>query len=87
MDANEKLRSYGFYIHGCVDGHSRFIVYLECRSSKSADVVLEIFKGGVRRMGGPPSRVRGDYGTENNGVEALVVAYWGEAHNAYLRGQ
>lgn len=38
-------------------------------------------------MKGPPSRVRSDYGAENNDVEKIMKAYWGEAHNAFLRGR
>lgn len=87
MDANEKLFRWGFYIHGAVDGHSRFVVYLECRSNKSARTVANIFVDGVQRMRGPPSRVRGDYGTENNEVERIMTEYWGEEHKPYLRGR
>ena len=36
---------------------------------------------------GWPSRGRGDYGRENNGVERRMIAHWGEAHRAYLRGR
>jgi len=36
---------------------------------------------------GWPSRVRGDFGTENNGIEARMVDHWGILHRAYLRGR
>ncbi|KAF7326242.1 Integrase catalytic domain-containing protein [Mycena kentingensis (nom. inval.)] len=85
-DGNEKLRRWGFYVHGCVDGYSRFIVYLAVASNKRKATVAELFKGAVTRMGWP-SRVRGDYGTENNEVERLIIAHWGAAHKAYLRGR
>lgn len=87
MDGNEKLHRWGFYVHGCVDGHTRYIVYLECRSNKSASTVAKIFVDGVRRMRCPPSRVRGDYGTENNGVEKIMIDFWGEEHKAFIRGR
>lgn len=87
MDGNEKLCPWGFHIHGCVDGHTRLIIYLECRSNKTPVTVAKIFVDSVHRMKGPPSRVRGDYGAENNDVEKIMKAYWGEAHNAYLRGR
>ena len=86
MDGNEKLRPWGFYVHGCVDGHSRTIIYLQCRNNKRARTVLQIFREGVSEYGWP-SRVRGDYGTENNSVEKLMVAHWGVLHRAYLRGR
>ncbi|KAF8903229.1 hypothetical protein CPB85DRAFT_1226628 [Mucidula mucida] len=27
-DGNEKLRPWGFYVHGCIDGHSRLLIYM-----------------------------------------------------------
>jgi hypothetical protein len=36
---------------------------------------------------GWPSRIRGDFGTENNGVERRMNLHWGVAHHAYLRGR
>ncbi|KAK6988935.1 hypothetical protein R3P38DRAFT_3391743 [Favolaschia claudopus] len=31
--------------------------------------------------------MRGDFGTENNEVERLMILYWGMPHRAYLRGR
>ncbi|KAJ7174889.1 hypothetical protein C8R46DRAFT_1031481 [Mycena filopes] len=36
---------------------------------------------------GWPSRGRGDFGKENNGIERRMIAHWGELHRAYLRGR
>ncbi|KAF7349604.1 Integrase catalytic domain-containing protein [Mycena sanguinolenta] len=36
---------------------------------------------------GWPSRMRGDYGKENNGVERRMNARWGDAHRSYIRGR
>jgi len=86
MDGNEKLRPWGFYVHGCIDGHSRLIIYLVCCNNKRSGTVEAIFMAGVATYGWP-SRGRGDYGRENNGVERRMIAHWGEAHRAYLRGR
>nr|XP_018915509.1 PREDICTED: uncharacterized protein LOC109042973 [Bemisia tabaci]XP_018915510.1 PREDICTED: uncharacterized protein LOC109042973 [Bemisia tabaci]XP_018915512.1 PREDICTED: uncharacterized protein LOC109042973 [Bemisia tabaci] len=64
MDGNEKLVNWNMYIHGCVDGLSRKIIYLELSLTKLAEVVLEFFTRGVAENG-LPMRVRGDHGTEN----------------------
>ncbi|KAF4615590.1 hypothetical protein D9613_012906 [Agrocybe pediades] len=86
QDGNEKLRPWGFYVHGCVDGHSRLIIYLKCSNSKKAKVVEGYFMAAVRIYGWP-SRARGDFGTENNGIERQMVNHWGTTHRAYLRGR
>ncbi|KAJ7315765.1 hypothetical protein DFH08DRAFT_790196 [Mycena albidolilacea] len=36
---------------------------------------------------GWPSRGRGDFGKDNNEMERLLIAHWGEAHRAYLQGR
>ena len=86
MDGNEKLRPWGFYVHGCIDGYSRLIIYLTCCSNKRAATVRRLYHRAVQEYGWP-SRTRGDYGTENNDVERMMKAHWGEAHNAFLRGR
>lgn len=87
MDANEKLKPWGIWVHGCIDGDSRYVVYLEARSNKTSATVTRIFKEGIVHMDSAPSRVRGDYGTENNGVEEFMINFRGEHHRAYLRGR
>lgn len=85
-DGNEKLRPWGFYVHGCIDGHSRLIIYLACCADKRQATVARLFRLAVAEFGWP-SRARGDFGTENNEVERLLIAHWGMAHRAYLRGR
>jgi hypothetical protein len=86
QDGNEKLKPWGFWIHGCVDGHSRLIVYLGCTNNKRSATVEALFVEGVNVFGWP-SRVRGDFGTENNGIERVMVQKWGVNHHPYLRGR
>jgi hypothetical protein len=83
QDGNEKIRPWGFYVHGCIDGYSRMIVYLQCSSNKRAQTVTDCFTDAVCTFGWP-SRVRGDYGKENNGIEREMNQNWGENHRAYL---
>lgn len=85
-DGNEKLRPWGFYVHGCIDGHSRLIIFLKCSNNKKARTVERFFMTAVGVYGWP-SRTRGDFGTENNGVERQMNLKWGELHRAYLRGR
>jgi len=85
-DGNEKLRPWGFYVHGAIDGHSRLLLYLACASNKRSATVKALFSTAVNQYEWP-SRVRGDFGQENNGVEDMMQKHWGEAHHAYLRGR
>lgn len=86
MDGNEKLRPWGFYVHGCIDGYSRRIIYLKCSTNKRAYTVTSFFQSAVKEYGWP-SRMRGDFGTENNGVEKEMIKKHGILHRAYLRGK
>lgn len=86
MDANEKLHPWGFTIHGGMDGHSRLVLWTEVRPDKLAATVSVIAERAFE-VYGRPVRMRGDYGTENNDVERSMIKYWGEPHNAYLRGK
>jgi len=86
-DGNEKLKPWGFYIHGLVDGFSRLIIYLICCNNKRAATVENIFMTEAVGKYGWPSRVRGDYGKENNGVERRMIQRRGREHHPYLRGR
>ncbi|KAE8296881.1 hypothetical protein D5F01_LYC05655 [Larimichthys crocea] len=64
IDGNHKLVSWRMVFHGCVDGYSRTIIYLECLNNNRASSVLSLFQEGVQNFG-MPSRVRCDRGMEN----------------------
>jgi len=82
-DGNEKLQPWGFFVHGCIDGYSRRICYLECTPDKEAATVRRFFLQAVDKLGWP-SRVRGDHGTENNAVEQEMIQKRGINHQPYL---
>ena len=65
----------GMWIHGCIDGYSRYIVYLKVATSKLSEVVRNIFLAGMRECGWS-SRCRWDRGKEN--ILAIVeqVNHW-----------
>ena len=66
IDGYDKLKPYGFCIHGCIDGFSRRIMWLEVGTTNNdSRVVAKYFLDCVKQIGGMPSIVRADYGTEN----------------------
>lgn len=87
MDGNEKLVNWNFYIHGCTDGLSRKIIYLELAVTKKAETVLQIFtREGVQKHG-LPMRVRGDGGTENVGVAEYMRSRRYNIQSPFIAGR
>eukprot|EP00794_Sanderia_malayensis_P012485 gene12485-13768_t len=43
IDGHHKLIRWRFIIHGCIDGYSRKIVFLECNTNNKASTVLQAF--------------------------------------------
>ena len=62
--------------HGCIDGYSRMITYLECSTNNKSDTVYKLFLESAEKYG-IPSRVRCDYGGENVKVAAHMLQHRG----------
>ncbi|CAC5388189.1 unnamed protein product [Mytilus coruscus] len=76
MDGYDKLKPYGICIHGCIDGFSRNIIWLEAdTTNKDPYVIAGYFIDTVREVGGCPRCIRADLGTENGIVRELQVPY------------
>ena len=86
IDSNHKMISWRFVIHGCIDGFSRAIIYLECTNNNKAATVVDLFKSGIEEFG-LPSRVRGDRGVENVDVARLMIARRGESRGSFIAGR
>jgi len=72
VDGYDKLKPYGIAIHGCVDGFSRAIIWLEASSTNNdPKIVGNYFIEAVREKSGCPARVRADLGTENVCIESI----------------
>lgn len=66
VDGNDKLKRYGFAIHGAIDGFSRKIIWLEVAdTNKKPEVVAKYFLNAVQSLQLIPRVVRMDRGTEN----------------------
>ena len=71
-DGNHKLIAWRLVVHGCIDGFSRAVVYLQCSDNNRAQTVLQAFLSGVGRFG-LPQRLRTDYGTENFDIAMFML--------------
>ena len=66
FDGYDKLKRFGICIHGCIDGFSRQVLWLNAyNSSSDPRLVGGYYINTVEQQGGCPRIIRGDCGTEN----------------------
>ena len=84
IDGYDKLKPFGFSIHGCVDGFSRRILWLEVqRSNKNPRLMARYFLDNVKAAHGCPARVYTDRGTENGLIAAMQCYFRAEGVDEY----
>ena len=75
-DGYDKLKPFGFPIHGCIDGWSRKIMWLYVtRSNNQPNNVAAYFLDAVQEYGGCPVDLVTDLGTEN-GIMAAIQSFF-----------
>ena len=73
MDSDDKLKPYGIAINGCIDGFSRYVVWMEAyKTNNNPKIKADYFIASIARLGGCPELVRADRGTENGHVENML---------------
>lgn len=83
MDGYDKLKPFGFPIHGAIDGFSRKILWLEVtRSNSSPDNIAAFYLNTVKELKGCPVRLITDLGTEN-GLAASMQCYFQDNSDAH----
>ena len=66
LDGYDKLKPFGFEIHGCIDGYSRRVLWLNIlRSNKDPKEVCIPFINYLAVIKGVPPKIVADRGTEN----------------------
>ena len=72
LDGYDKLKPFGFEIHGCFDGYSRRVLRLNVlRSNKDPKEVCNLFINYMTVMKGVPRKIVADRGTENVSKQVL----------------
>ena len=74
-DVYDKLKPYGFPIHGCIDGWSRKIMWLRVARSNNNPLVPGLFYVESVAEYGCPVKLRTDCGTENGVMAALQCEF------------
>lgn len=74
IDGYDKLKPYGICIHGCIDGFSRNIIWIEAHTTNNnPKLVAGYFLQAVQTLRGCPQRIRADAGTENRHIEQMQI--------------
>lgn len=72
VDGWDKLKRYGLCVHGCIDGFSRRLMWLEGSSTNNDPfVVCQYYVRSALQVNGVPTVVRADRGTENVNMELI----------------
>ena len=75
-DGYDKLKPFGFPIHGCIDGWSKKMLWLHVtRSNNSPHNIADYYLDAVQHFGGCPQKLVTDLGTEN-GIVASIQSFF-----------
>ena len=74
LDGYDKLKPFGFCIHGCIDGFSRKLIWLEvATTNNNPRVTAYYFLDTVKNLTFVPTIIRSDKGSENALIESLQI--------------
>ena len=83
INGYDKLKQWGFPIHGAIDGFSRKILWLEVtHSNNSPNKIASHYAKTVSEVGGFPVELITDLGTEN-GLAAALQSYFHDSPEAH----
>ena len=88
LDGNDKLKPFGLGIHGCIDGYSRRILWLEVsRSNKDPTIVDKYFLDCIHQLNGAPRAIRADRGVENTIIAGIQRYFRNFENSSFLFGK
>ena len=74
IDGHDKLKSFGFSLHGCIDGISRRLIWLEVSSSnKKPEIIGKFYLDAVRQLQNIPKKLKADDGTEHVIIQPIHI--------------
>ncbi|CAK6976222.1 uncharacterized protein LOC119798927 [Scomber scombrus] len=77
IDSYDKLSPYGIGINGCIDRFSRKLIWLRAaRTNSDPHVIGGYYAEAIERVGGYPTLMRTDIGTENVVLRDMQVYLW-----------
>ena len=86
FDGYDKLKPYGLCVSGCIDGYSRYIIWLKVyKTNNDPKVISGYYMECVRERMGAPTKIRADRGTENGHVAAMQTLLVGT--DSFLYGR
>ena len=87
VDGYDKLKPYGFPIHGGIDGFSRFILWLDlCKSNKDPKITCTLYMNHIAAIQGAPHKVVADRGTENIYI-AASQRFFRQSEGSFIYGR
>ena len=76
MDGNDKLKPFGFYVQGCIDGFIRKIIwYHVANTNKDPAIIAYYFLKEVEVINGTATKIRADLGSENSYVYGIQTFF------------
>ena len=76
IDGHDKLKTYDISIHGCIDGYSRRIIWIEvAATNKMPELIANYYVEAVKQMKGKPKIIKAGDGTEHSVIEPLCVYF------------
>jgi hypothetical protein len=90
IDGYDKIKPFGFAIHGAVDGFSRKIIWLELGpSNNDPKIIARYFLNSVKESGAcrVPAVIRSDLGTENTIIRQLQIYFRLHHHDDHSAGK
>ena len=74
IDDHDKLKPFGFSVHGCIDGFSRNLIWLKVGSSNEIpDVIVHYYVNAICDLGGVPHIIKADDRTRHALIEPIHI--------------